>query len=219
MNLTNYTIASDFDGTITVKDSNVLLVEQLGNDANHQLEIDFIEGRISTREAMAKHFEAMPLTMDNYRAFLDNIEISSGFDAFLQKLKHTDVDFYIVSGGFGVGIRHILGVELTKKIHILSNDSQEINGQIAPIFLHENPQCTQSIGPCGNCKRESIENIRQRTGKKIVFIGDGLTDRCAVAPADIVFAKGSLAKFCSANGFDFIEYDTFEDILQYINEN
>ena len=49
-------------------------------------------------------------------------------------------------------------------------------------------------------------------GRVVVFIGDGTSDRFAAAHADMVFAKGALARICAAEGWPFIEWADFADV-------
>jgi 2-hydroxy-3-keto-5-methylthiopentenyl-1-phosphate phosphatase len=46
----------------------------------------------------------------------------------------------------------------------------------------------------------------------VVFIGDGDSDRHAVACAEIVFAKKSLAQFCASRNIPYIPFETFSDV-------
>jgi 2-hydroxy-3-keto-5-methylthiopentenyl-1-phosphate phosphatase len=52
----------------------------------------------------------------------------------------------------------------------------------------------------------------------IVYIGDGLSDRCGVEKSDIVFAKDDLKTFCIENKIDFYEFENFEDILMMLKK-
>lgn len=47
----------------------------------------------------------------------------------------------------------------------------------------------------------------------MIYIGDGKSDTCAVQYADIVFAKGTLAAFCTAEGIPFHHYRSLSDVL------
>ncbi len=46
-----------------------------------------------------------------------------------------------------------------------------------------------------------------------VFIGDGMSDRCAVDTADWVFAKGTLATYCRQRGIQYTPFATFADVI------
>ena len=42
-----------------------------------------------------------------------------------------------------------------------------------------------------------------------VLIGDGRSDFCAAAGADLVIAKGRLAEHCRANGIEHVAFESF----------
>jgi 2-hydroxy-3-keto-5-methylthiopentenyl-1-phosphate phosphatase len=46
----------------------------------------------------------------------------------------------------------------------------------------------------------------------IMYIGDGISDRCPVRFADIVFAKGRLIRYCQEQNIPYHEFRTFDDV-------
>ena len=218
-NIEEYAIVADFDGTITLEDSNDLLCLTCGNAENVKIEADYCAGVMSGRETMDRHFRTMRLGFGEYFAFLDaHIRIDSGFDEFLRRLRMCDLPFFIVSGGFRPGIRRILGAERIKGVQIFANDLLEESGYLLPSNATKDAVCTELIGPCGNCKKVCIETIRRQTNKKILFIGDGLTDRCAAQKADVLFAKDdcALMEHCRAHELPYIPYKGFADLTSYL---
>jgi 2-hydroxy-3-keto-5-methylthiopentenyl-1-phosphate phosphatase len=64
--------------------------------------------------------------------------------------------------------------------------------------------------------------LLNRAGATTVFVGDGLSDRYAVAEADIVFAKKSLARYCAEQGIAYHAYESLAAVavrLIYAIEN
>ena len=66
---------------------------------------------------------------------------------------------------------------------------------------------------CGNCKRNHVLTL-SADDDIIVYIGDGISDRCPVRYADIVFAKGSLIRYCQAQNVTYHEFKTFSDVTR-----
>ena len=212
-NRNEYVIVSDFDGTITREDSNALLAEVCGNEENAQIEIDFIGGIIDNRSAFVRHFDAMQLTLRDYNDFIRSyIKIDPEFDSFLKLVREKNITLYIVSAGFRQAIEAVLGDERLNGVEVFANT---LSGEpyITPKFATEMPDCDKPYGPCGNCKRNCITTIRQKCGRKILYIGDGITDRCVVGKADLLFAKDSLAKFCDENMPAYMPFNNFADII------
>ena len=213
LNLEEYAVVADFDGTITLMDSNDLLFLTCGTPENEKIEADFCAGALGGREAMGRHFQAMRLGFREYFDFLDtHIEIDPGFDRFLQQLRMQNIPLFIVSGGYRQGIQRVLGEKRLQNVQIFANDLIEEDGYLSFSPAMEGNVCTEpTIGPCGNCKKVCIDTIRHQTNKKILFIGDGLTDRCAAQKADLLFAKDgyALAAYCQAHSLPHHLYTCF----------
>jgi len=214
--LNEYVIVSDFDGTISLEDSNYNLVLMCGNAGNMKIEEDFLAGKVSNREAFEQHFDVMRISLSEYENFIrTNINIDPTFDEFLEYVHTSNIPLFILSAGFRQGIEYVMGEERLKGVEVLAND---LSGapHISPTFATKNPNCNKKHGPCGNCKRECIETIRKDSGKKIIFIGDGITDRCAIENADIVYAKDSLAERCDEQGIAYTPYNNFADVMNHL---
>ena len=61
------------------------------------------------------------------------------------------------------------------------------------------------------CKQAPIKDAKYR-GQTTVLIGDGASDRKAALLADVVFAKDSLADWCTAFGVDMLPFTTLDDV-------
>ena len=216
MNASDYVIVSDFDGTITIDDTNGMLFLVCGNEENAQIEEDFIADKMSNREAMERHFEIMNLSLLEYYAFLDShIEIDPTFDEFLLEVQRKKIPLCIVSAGFRQGVKRVLGEKRLSNIKVYANDLIGTE-RLSTLFAQE-PNCNRAIGPCGNCKKAVLASIKNDVGKKIIFIGDGLTDRCATEEAEIVFAKKTLAKHCMDENIPYKPYESFSDITKFLS--
>jgi len=211
---TMYVIVSDFDGTITLQDTTDVLVKVCGNAENDQIEVEYISGSLDNREAMARHFEIMNIGLDEYLSVVDdNIRVDPWFDTFLTHVKNTKTPFHIVSGGFIQGIRRVLGEARLEGVEVHAN---KLTGQdsLRTSFITKHPVCDKPYGPCGNCKRDYIKEIHGRTDRTLVFIGDGLTDRCAIEGADILLAKSALASYCDDQGISYVPFNDFADVIR-----
>ena len=211
-----YAIVSDFDGTITVEDSNDTLFSTLGGEENAQIEADFLAGAVGNRATMVRHFDALRISQGAYEAFLDEaIHVDPAFDEFLQRARAAGLPFYIVSAGFRQGIRRILGEARLAGVQVLANDLRG-DGYLMPAFAMEQVVCTESIGPCGNCKKACVDMIREQVNRKIIYIGDGMTDRCVIRQADLLFAKDALAAYCGAQDLPYVPFAGFADVSRYL---
>lgn len=216
IDLTQYAIISDFDGTISTQDSNDMLFKILGNTENERIEHLYKTGSIGTREGFQQHFEALELSEDEYSEFILNyIKIDSYFKKFYKKANEMEIPFFVVSGGFRNAISLLLKREGIEDLTVYANELITINNRLTVKFAYDNENCKSEFGVCGNCKVRLLKTFRAMN-KKIIFIGDGLTDRCAAEQADIVFAKNELAEYCTSNGVNYILYDSFKDIYGFL---
>jgi len=213
---TPYIIVSDFDGTITIEDTTDVLVNVCGNAENDQIEVEYMNGSLNNREAMTRHFEIMNIGLGEYLSVVDdNIRADPWFDTFLSHVKSTKTPFYIVSGGFMQGIRRVLGEARLEGVEVHANKLTD-EDPVRTSFITKRPVCDKFYGPCGNCKRDYIKKIRGRTDRTLVFIGDGLTDRCAIEGVDILLAKNALASYCDDQGISYVRYSDFADVIRYL---
>lgn len=207
-------IVIDFDGTITKQDSNALLFEVVGDEYNQEIEQRFIAGTMGTREAMEKHFANIQLTEQQYIDFiLQEIEIDPGFHDFYRNMQRNNLPLAVVSGGFINAIEAVFQREGLNLPTILANKLVFSREGIKNVFYHHQPTCSMEFGPCGNCKADHIGRYKLDYAH-VIFIGDGLTDRCGARYADTVFAKGHLASYCRENNLPYREFEDFSDLNQ-----
>ena len=76
-------------------------------------------------------------------------------------------------------------------------------------FPNEDRCCACSS--CGTCKQAPIKDAGRR-GRATVMVGDGTSDRKAALLADVVFAKGALARWCAANAVPFHPFETLAEV-------
>src|SRR4029079_12727473 len=74
-------------------------------------------------------------------------------------------------------------------------------------FPNGHPECFV----CGTCKRSRVLAHRA-AGRRVVFIGDGESDRYAAGYSDIVFAKRLLERICLDAGWPFTRWNRFSAI-------
>ena len=169
----------DWDGTITVRDSLVMVIHEFG-DPRLLAELEPRVGvDLTLHEEIALEFAAVTAPLDEVVAWvLEHVEVRPG----LAEL--AEFDPVVVSAGFRELIEPVLareGVEL----EVLANTVEARPGGWVVRFRDEAVCAT-----CGEpCKRSGL------AGEPYVYVGDGYSDRCAALAAERVFARDSLAAF------------------------
>jgi 2-hydroxy-3-keto-5-methylthiopentenyl-1-phosphate phosphatase len=92
-------------------------------------------------------------------------------------------------------------------IAVLTNAVDFESGELR--FPHEDRCCACST--CGMCKQAPITDASRR-GRSTVLVGDGTSDRKAALLADVVFAKGALAQWCTENAVRHVRFATLDQV-------
>ena len=214
INFKNTVIFCDFDGTITKEDSLGVLLEEFASKEWLGFEHNWRQGLIGSKECLTRQMECIKnITEKEFDDFLENISIDSHFNRFMEFVKNTGVDFYVVSDGFSLIIDNVLKKNNLFGVNIISNDLRLENNRLIPSFPHKSLSCKVRNG---NCKCKAIEKFKK--GREIIYIGDGFSDACAVQHADTVFAKDDLAKYCTDRSIEYIKYKDFGEILDVLSE-
>lgn len=205
----------DFDGTISVKDVNVSIFRNFGNEKTEAIERRYRNSEIGLREELYAQYEIIGINEHQFESFvMEKMELDNTFFDFYDYAGECGIEVMIVSGGF-INYMELLFKKYNRKLDmpIVSNRLGIVDGIVLPKY-GDIPECIKSYGPCGICKYEKI--MKYKESYTVAYVGDGHTDRCAAENADIVFAKSHLAKFCEDNGIKYIPYNTFGDIKEYL---
>ena len=202
-------VLSDFDGTITNKDGLYSFIEAYAKDGWQDIEQDWVDGKISSKECLIEEFKLVPdLSEELIASFVKTISIDEDFKDFYIKLSEKNVDFCIVSDGIDYFIRKILQNYGLNDLRIISNHG-DFRGEFFEItFPNDFAECKNNAGVC-KCK---VLSDLKKEYKKVVYIGDGVSDFCVADKADVLYAKKRLLKYCEEKGVAFIPYNTFNDI-------
>ena len=134
------------------------------------------------------------------------------FPSFVESARSRGAIVEVVSDGFGFYVASNLATLGVHDVFIATNENRVGEGSAGMSFPFGHPSCFV----CGTCKRERVR-LHQAAGRVVVFVGDGTSDRYAAAHADVVFAKGSLARICSAEGWPFTAWESFSDVSAHVD--
>src|SRR5947207_7113777 len=205
MDLAAASVFLDFDGTMTVVDSGVHLLERLSGD-NSWLAIDELygAGAIGSRECLEREWELLPHDEAALRDAARAVALDPDAERLLADLQARGAEVTVVSDGFGFYAEEVcarLGVS------VLTNAVDWSTGVLEFPNLDRCCPCSS----CGTCKQAPLKEARRR-GRTVVFVGDGVSDRKAALLADVLFAKGRLAEWCELSGVDHIPFHSLADV-------
>ena len=211
-NALSYTVFTDFDGTIAVDDIGDAMFERFGDAELCTKSFDeYRSGAIDARECWRMGFATVPsVTKEEFTRFALGHAVDGYFHAFVQYCKVSTIPLTVLSDGFDAYIDPVMEREGLTEVKRFSNRLQfNKDGTVEPIFPHTDSDCTR----CANCKRNHLLSL-SGDDEVIVYIGDGISDRCPARFADIVFAKDALVGFCETHNITFHRFENFSDVLR-----
>ncbi len=211
----NKLVLVDFDGTITKNDVGALLFSTYSGKKSRKIVSEWIKGKISSKECLQKECELIQITKKELKDFALSQKIDEHFCDFVDLCKRgspksgsVGVDLAILSDGLDYYIKLILKKYHLEDVPFYSNTVRFEGKRLVPGFPYYDKGC----GNCGNCKKFHLRNLR-KPKQMVVYIGDGLSDKCAVGEADLIFAKNDLKSFCEKEGIDYFEFKDFGDVI------
>jgi 2-hydroxy-3-keto-5-methylthiopentenyl-1-phosphate phosphatase len=204
LSLAETSVFLDFDGTISRNDVGVHLLERLGDPSWQEIGAEYDSGEIGSRVCLLDEWDLLPHDADLLRRVAAEVPLDPDFEALVAGLRDAGAEVCVVSDGFG-----FYATEACARlgIPVLTNAVDWSTGKLE--FPNEDRCCACSS--CGTCKQAPIKDARHR-GRATVMVGDGTSDLKAALLADMVFAKGALARWCSSNGVAHRPFETLADV-------
>jgi len=202
-------VVLDFDGTVTTKDVGDEVCDRFAPPEWRDIDAAWVRNEISLPEAQRKMWALARCSRDEAVAYSHEIgHVRAGLDEFLDAVERSGARLWLASGGFDFYIEGILGGRARRFERTFFNRTRFAGGGIE-IDFHEGLGCAR----CAVCKGRVCDEARAG-GARVVFIGDGASDRCAIGRADLLCAvDGSLlARGCQARGVGYVPFGDFEEL-------
>ena len=205
MDLASASVFLDFDGTMTLIDSGVHLLERLNPDGAW-VAVDELygAGAIGSRECLSREWELLPHDEVVLRGVARDVELDPDAERLVAGLRAGGAEVTVVSDGFGFYAEEVCG---RLGVPVLTNAVDWSTGTLEFPNLDRCCPCSS----CGTCKQAPIKDARRR-GRTTVFVGDGISDRKAALLTDVLFAKDRLAEWSEFSGVDHVPFDTLAGV-------
>ena len=222
---------TDFDGTITQKDTNDYITDNHGfgieeRKAGMKLILDEVD---TFRVGFQKMIDSWQVSLNEMISILEEkITLDPYFKEFVVWAKAHDVPIVVLSSGMipviaGL-LKKLLGEELMKDIEIVANEAQ----LVAPLnsfdkvkgwnikfhddsgFGHDK---SLTIRPYAKAISEMPADEFKPT---LLYAGDGVSDLSAARETDLLFAKEGhdLVIYCERQGIPFTTFSDWHSILE-----
>jgi 2,3-diketo-5-methylthio-1-phosphopentane phosphatase len=200
----------DFDGTAALDNVGMALIGAFARDDSWRvIDEDYLKGRIGSRRAYQLLEGLMAETTEVWRSYaLAHHHLDNSFKELVERAQGAGWLTEVLSDGFDTYIAALLereGVDVAVKSSVVTSGAEGTKFS-AP---HMDPTC----GRCGTCKHWRVTSLQQR-GYHVIFIGDGLSDKCASQHADRIFAKDILADHLTELGVAYENFKNLSDVIK-----
>lgn len=206
----------DFDGTLTQRDLGEQLLDAFADSRWRNEAVAMRAGRVSFKVMNEREFAYLPADkrqkMEKYAT--EHARLRDGALELVSYCEEKGIPVEIVSGGLDFYIRAVLtkfGLGHLPVLCLKQADFTKGNGVVVGY-----PDGVAVCETTGACKCSRLWSYQER-GYRVLFIGDGSSDRCIAAKADVLYARGSLARFCSDQGIPFTEYESLNEVTDSLH--
>lgn len=221
-------VFTDWDGTVTLQDSNDYLTENLGFGFQKRKEINdlILDGVLTFRDGFQQMLDSIPNDFPYCIEYLlQHIKLDPGFRKFYDYCKSQGVPIIIISSGMKPIIynllKHLVGEDAAEDIEIYSNQVETFDkpnkvGKSWDIIYKDDSDF-------GHNKSLSIKEYLDKhyKGKSklelppLFYCGDGVSDLSAAKETNLLFAKTGkdLIIYCNRENIPYTEFKSFDDIL------
>lgn len=223
---------TDFDGTITLQDTNDYITDHygMGKEARRELFHAVIDETDSFRNTFQKMLDSWKMPFPEIlQVLLENIQLDPHFRDFMVWARANDVPVIVLSSGMvpilDALLRHLLGEELMSDIEIVANGTQlrapgnsldKADGWTIK-FLHEDSGFGHDKSLTIRPYADAIAQIPNDDDRPtLLYAGDGVSDLSAARETDLLFAREGqdLVTYCERAGIPFTTFSTWASILQ-----
>lgn len=201
----------DFDGTISTIDVTDAVLERYAPPEWRDIERAWEAGRVDARQCMDAQIQLIHTGIEEICKFLDTIEIDPAFPDFVAWCSANCMGVTVVSDGIDLFIRRVLSNHGLGHLKVVANRLRVEQKEDGSRYRLETPfahsRCSSGAGVC-KCAVVQAQPCH-------MYIGDGRSDFCVSANADMLFAKDKLAAHCERRSIAFFSYSTFSDIRTF----
>jgi 2-hydroxy-3-keto-5-methylthiopentenyl-1-phosphate phosphatase len=207
-----FAVLCDFDGTISTSDVGSALFGRFAGGKQWEALLEsWKRGEIGSRDCLVEECRMTRVTRGELVSFTEAFEIDEKFSGFAEWCDEKGVPLAIVSDGLDFYIEQVLKRFELSRLPVYANHLRFTDGGVEPEF----PYFERGCRSCGNCKGYHVREYR-KLFNRVIFVGDGYSDRCALEEADLVLAKKGLADLCRSLQRACVEVADFGDVRDLV---
>ncbi|KAF1846576.1 uncharacterized protein K460DRAFT_356232 [Cucurbitaria berberidis CBS 394.84] len=219
-----YIFFTDFDGTITLQDSNDTLTDNIGygHEKRRQGNLDCLADRVSFRDSFRDMMDSVKLPYDQCMKYLvDNIKLDPGFKEFFQWSLANNIPVVVLSSGMEPIIKALLEKLVgpdASKMQVLGNyvgarPGKSINQEGGWQIEFRHPE--SGFGHDKSIELRKYSSLPADERPVMFYAGDGVSDLSAARETDLLFAKKGhdLISYCAREDVPFTVFEDWSNIL------
>ncbi len=208
---------SDFDGTITDDDFFNYVVDSYLDDKSLEPWREYMAGEKTHFNALREIFLNVKVDEKELKQLISKIKIDEHTKKVWDLCNQKSIPMYICSAGNDYYIKELIGNDLLNHhIELITNSSNydEKTGLDMFPLPKSSPFYDENIGIS---KSKIIQKLKDE-GYFVIFAGDGPPDVAPAILSDVVFARKFLLKECNKQGIKVENFDSYENIYNYIKD-
>jgi 2-hydroxy-3-keto-5-methylthiopentenyl-1-phosphate phosphatase len=205
----------DYDGTMTTHECNEIALQPFVGEAWWELEEESYNDRMSHAEVFNRQIGLIEAPRaELIRRLLEVAEPMPGLRAFFTELRARGGESAIVSAGIREAIEAFWEREQLPPMELFASELVGEGPDSGPPYHLEFSDALGDCPRCGprSCKAAILHRLR-RPGDVVLVFGDGPSDVCPAREADLVFARGYLAKRCAQEKLEWRPLTDFGEVL------
>ncbi|KAF1955863.1 2-hydroxy-3-keto-5-methylthiopentenyl-1-phosphate phosphatase-like protein [Byssothecium circinans] len=220
---------TDFDGTITMQDSNDFLTDTIGygQERRRHMNLECLNDRISFRDSFRDMMDSVTRPYNECIEYLvANIKLDPYFKEFFEWSLKENVPIVVLSSG----MEPIIKALLTKlvgpdadKMQVLGNyvgarPGKSIDEEGGWEILFRHPE--SGFGHDKSVNLREYSSLPEDVRPTMFYAGDGVSDLSAARETDLLFAKKGhdLISYCAREDIPFTVFEDWSTILAKCKE-
>ncbi|MFP4697565.1 MAG: MtnX-like HAD-IB family phosphatase [Eubacteriales bacterium] len=209
-----FAFVSDFDGTLTTKDFYHIIIENYLKEDGKKFYKEWKKENKINVEFLNKIFGSIDIKESDLQNDIINIPIDKNAKELIELVNINKGDFYVVSAGTSYYINILFEYLDIKDVKVISMEGK-YEGKNLKITPNKNSKFFSEI--FGIDKGKILREIKEQY-EYVFFAGDSEPDLEAAKVADTTFAKKELKELLEKEKAEFVAFDTFAEIINYMNE-
>ena len=211
-NYQNIVLLSDFDGTIAAPDILKLLFTNFAQGNWEEINLDYLSGRLTLEECLKLQYAMIHASKEEMLQWIHpRLHSRAHFEQLLQYCSENHILFLIVSSGLDFMIEDFFNKFTLKSIPFIATQTEFTTDNMEISFVSKKNDTSIDFKEDNVCYYQNL-------GKKVYYIGDGISDISAVKHADFSFVvkDSRLVSICQENHIKYAEFQDFNEVINYL---